>query len=190
MKPSTEDILGNAIQPSDKALDFIVSDNYYQWYYKIGVLKRPQTIVEFGVRYGYSSIALCRGANLVHVRPSLFLWDSEQDIPGCLEIAAANILPYASGIRVFKEDTKHARKLPGVLADIVHVDADHSDEGLRAELALADNMVWRDGWILVDDTNAKSIRDITEDFAASRGYSVLRIPTLRGMIIIKPDPFS
>lgn len=186
---SVQEILGGAIQPCDADSDFILSDNYYQWYDAIGFSKKPDDIIEIGVRFGYSAIAMLRGARAAGADPDYCGFDNEYDMKGSNAIAEFLIRRYGNpgaNISVTNpyEDPDFESRYRG-LADLVHVDGDHSEDGIRRELSWAHRWAAPGGWILVDDAEVRHIHKAAMEFAVERRYFSQFLPTLRGMLVLR-----
>ena len=195
-------IIGNARQPGD---NFIDEHNTYTWYFAIGAAKRPQRILELGVRYGYALIAMGKGA-LEFNTPNLQLIGIDAEADGILSngIAYKNIINEICSIQthtvdkaaeplcphsIFRENTRNIDAVNASLRtidgkyDIVHVDADHSPDGIRAELTIARDWIAADGWILIDDIDTQHVKDIADDFCRNYDIIPLHIPTFHGMYL-------
>ena len=192
-------IIGNARQPGD---NFIDEHTTYTWYFAVGAAKCPQRILELGVRYGYALIAMGKGALEVNT-PSLQLIGIDAEADGILSnrIAYENIIteiciqtheitsdsscPHS----IFKENTQNIDAVSASLRtiggkyDIVHVDADHSPDGIRTELIIARDWIAADGWILIDDIDTPHVKDIADDFCRNYDIIPLHIPTFHGMYL-------
>ena len=182
---STLAILGTALQESDETEDYIRGDNYYQWYYALGAAIKPRAIIEFGVRYGYSLLAMIKGARSASENiPIAYGFDSEFDLQGSCDIAWNTLKDWCvASIQKIDTTDEAAIRCP-FLGDIVHVDADHSPEGVVRELKLAHRMVSPTGIIVVDDTEAAHIREAAINFARENGYTMTELSTLRGMAVL------
>lgn len=135
-------------------------------------------------------VALCRGVRSVFTSfplPSVLGWDAETDVAGSNAIATENLCGLVHDVSIVKASTKDLLNadLPVRIADIVHIDADHSIKGIKQELRLAGTLHKHRGWILVDDTEVGYIADTVVDFAVSNDYSFQELPTLRGMMILR-----
>lgn len=183
-------ILGSALQDIDTGKDH-TSDgtNYYSWYYALGAARQPESIAEMGVRFGYSLISICKGkiAETRYAPRSIMGWDMEYH-PGSNAIAEANLRGHCRNVHIRRDFTGNIPTLNTVFApyDLIHVDADHSYDGIKAELRLAfESVRRRGGWIVVDDTKSPTIASRLEDECWSHPCERLDVPTLRGMAIIE-----
>ena len=186
------EIIGNAKQPGDEW--FIDHHDTYAWYRAIGVAKQPQRILELGVRYGYSLLAMGAGSAKLE---KIFGVDSEYDgIPSnAIAFSALKKAFPGIGISLLKEDTVNMRReivyfatteygRPQPPYDIVHVDGNHSPEGLISELEIAESCIAADGWILVDDVDTHHVFKAAVEFTVMHEKNSLVIPTFHGMLLI------
>ena len=189
------DIIGSAKQPGD---DFVDTHDTYTWYRAIGAAKVPASILELGVRYGYSLIALGKGA-----------CDAGSDSLGrCLKIVGIDA--ETDGVQsnrvarrylraVFPEadvwipdyNTCNPGSVNAILGtslnkfpfDIVHVDGDHSETGIQNELVIAEQQIASDGWVLIDDIDTPHIKAVADEFCSKLGIIPLLIPTFHGLYL-------
>ena len=183
-------LLGDAAQPEDTFLDD-PEFQCYQWLYAVGKTYCPRNILEFGVRYGYAGIALLLGAKAACGCDNFTYLgiDSEFDGIRSNSIARASLktLNESSSVIPLETDSPY---LPTFLReykkfDLVYVDADHSEEGIRRELRLAVEFSDPDtGIILVDDTDTRHIREATLDVAYNLGIEPLTLPTFHGTMLL------
>lgn len=181
-------IIGTAKQPGD---DFVDTHETYVWYYAIAAAKVPWHIMEMGVRYGYSAMAMILGtrASESRINPMYIGFDNEYDGIQSNVIARENIRGYSGEPgRVYSIDTGNIeaiRLLAGPkIYDIVHVDGNHSEQGIINELLIAEKWVAADGLVLVDDIDTDHVRIATEKFAGKYGVVPMHIPTFHGMYLI------
>ena len=179
------EIIGSAAQPSDTFLD---NAETYSWYFAVAAAKAPQRIIEFGVRYGYSLIAMAKGARWANdsILIELVGFDREADGIASNDIARANIVR-ETGItaRILAEDTRTMNPdLVKPSVDIIHVDGDHSPEGIARELELAVSYIKPDGLILVDDMDSPHVASATEALAANLGIQLIMLPTQHGLGVL------
>ena len=135
-------------EKDQKNHEYITSGNYYEWYYSISKEIQPKSILEIGVRYGYS---LCSMALACDKDIYLEGWDSVIDLPECehdiLLIAEKNLRGLGYNNINLKNVNSHATSINRVF-DLVHIDGDHSYEGKVADLNLVKN---KTTFLIVDD---------------------------------------
>jgi predicted O-methyltransferase YrrM len=163
------------------------SGNYYEWYYSYTQALKPQTVLEIGCLYGYSSIAMVMGHPAIQ---RLYLFDcGAYGVP--LAVGVANIARLFRGTIIGA--AKNTQELTALdlpeLIDLIHVDGDHSARGLLHDLALVLPCLAPRGVIVVDDvTNCPELRGACADFAAAQGLVSQFIPTYRGHVLLsRPD---
>ena len=123
---------------------------FCDWKFRLAKLLQPRSIVEFGVRYGYSA------ASFLAASPGAMYHGYDNDggeyggTKGAYLVAGemlAKKFP-ESRTRVVKLDTQ--TEMPsGRGYDLAHIDGDHSFEGCLSDLRLATELGSQ--WILVDD---------------------------------------
>lgn len=180
------DIVAPAAQPGD---DFLMLGRTYNWYYAVGAVKAARRILETGVKYGYSAIAMCKGAMSLGITPEFVGIDAEADGITCNPIATAALTELGIPHTILPMNTRDVDgirfKLFGFdLYDIVHIDADHSPEGIERELRIAKEFCSPTGLILVDDVDAPHIDEAARRFADSIGVEPLLLPTQHGLLVI------
>ena len=185
-----EILCGGVVNPDDRW--FVDAHDTYTWYRAVAMKLQPRRIAELGVRYGYSAIALIRGA-----RPESFVGiDGEADGVVSNSTALQNItdsrnttdVTRLTHVTIHTFNTRNQfRAIVGAIGecDMIHVDADHSREGILRELDIA-RRVCRTGAILVDDCDVPHILDATQALARRKGAEFLILPTYHqlGVIIL------
>lgn len=150
------ELLWSHVHEKDKndpeALKYLKSKNYYEWYFAISRYMCPQTILELGVRFGYSGMTMLSGhgvANYVGL-------DNECGEPGSNAYAEPHLKHFTQGIvELLFVDTQTCDKLPWEgKAQLIHVDANHLPQGLYHDLDLVLPAWDSKGLIIVDDVIA------------------------------------
>lgn len=188
MLPECRDwaLIGPAAQPED---DFLMDSATYGWYFAVAAAKAPNKILEIGVKWGYSALAMIAGARDVGVDPQFVGVDGEVDGLACIEVATKNLARVNAKFLLLKADTRnvpetHAR-INGInTVDIVHVDGDHSEIGIQNELEIAMMWVKPTGLILVDDVDVGWIEHAALQLCESLGIQPILLPTQHGLIVI------
>ena len=162
----------------------------YDFKYRLAQLLQPASILEFGVRAGYSAAAFlsaCPTASYIGVDA-----DNGQDggIIGFTDWAA-QMLPSKfpnARIAVYKANTQQplfslslSLSLPAV--DLFHVDADHSYAGCLCDLEHAEQ-IGTSGSCGRHHFSAGS-RGAAEAFLAKRRYGHVLFPSFRGDLLIQ-----
>jgi predicted O-methyltransferase YrrM len=136
--------------------DFGVN-TYYADYVKAGFKYKPKSILEIGVRFGYSGMALVYGAGLNGVKDVSYTGlDDEGYIPGSNEKAKsffAKFFPDCS-VNIFKVNTVEngfPEEVNKQTYDLIHVDGNHSVEGALKDMLGAWNILNPGGIMIVDD---------------------------------------
>ena len=131
-------------------------------------------------------IAMAKGAQWTGITPHLKGFDAEADGFECIGKAWANIaLETGLEPEIIKENTRTMNPdLIKPTADIIHVDGDHSPEGIERELYLAEMYIKPTGLILVDDIDVEWIRDATVRLGYKLGIQPIFLPTQHGLAVI------
>jgi hypothetical protein len=157
----------------------------YSEKYNLASILRPNSILEIGVRCGYSAaafLAACPTARYLGIDHGV-PGDKHGGLDGALDFARqmlAEKFPSAQA-RIEVADTQQMSALPGGSVDLVYIDGDHSYSGCRHDLHLAAAL--RPRYVLVDDvTYLPLVRHAVEEFCVGRRF--LRLDTVRGDVLI------
>jgi cephalosporin hydroxylase len=165
--------------------DYITCRNYYEIYYAIAKHYQPESILEIGVRYGYSLYSMMVASErLNYVRG----YDNDNYNADSVERANANISAVISekiDFKVENLDTQNIDKLDRFY-DLIHIDGDHSYEGKVHDLNLIKGSC---KILIVDDyNNFDSVKNATNDFV-NQNEDIIKnkflINSLRGSYIIE-----
>jgi hypothetical protein len=155
----------------------------YAQKYHIAAILQPHSIVEIGVRAGYSAAAfLSAAADCTYLGLDLDT-DAYGGWPGALVVARTMLGKHFGGrAKVLTVNTQRLESLPCGPVDLVHVDGDHSLDGCRHDLRLAARVA---RWILVDDIEWQApVRAAANECVLRHGYRCLELPTVRGDLLI------
>lgn len=125
----------------------IGNGNCYEWKYAIAKYLQPKSILEIGVRYGYSLCSMISGSGAVGYVEG---WDSEIYRVGSNRVASGAIggLQRKFTFSLLHVDSKDVKQ-PRQQFDLVHIDSSHTYEGCAHDLKLC---IGHAKAILVDDT--------------------------------------
>jgi predicted O-methyltransferase YrrM len=137
----------------------IGNGNSFEWKYAVAKRLQPKSILEIGVRFGYSlACFICASQSLEYVEG----WDAEFYKEGSNEIAAKTLreLQYWVQIELKKQESSTVLALDRPF-DLVHIDGSHVYETCMHDLELC---IGKAKAILVDDTtgcidDGKACRD-------------------------------
>jgi predicted O-methyltransferase YrrM len=138
---------------------YIKSGNYYENYYALSSYYQPKSILEIGVRYGYSLGSMISASNVIEKVTGI---DNDEYSLGSLEVAKDNIKKYINSnveLNFSLQDSHKIKKLE--YHDIIHIDGDHSYDGKLQDLKLtidACKVVIIDDYLEFSDVN-KSTND-------------------------------
>lgn len=168
--------------------DYMHCKNYYEIYYAIAKYYNPKSILEIGVRYGYSlysMIAACE--NLEYVRG----YDIDEYDPGSIEIAnknISNVISKGIDFKIENKNTQNAKKLRKKY-DLIHVDGNHTFEGKLHDLNLVKNNC---KVLIIDDYNhIREVKNAVEKFISDNENIIEKnflINSMRGTYIIEFKP--
>ena len=118
--------------------DYLNCNIYYEYYYAISKFYQPSSILEIGVRFGYSLGSMIRGSDKIEFIKGI---DCEALVYGVdtLKTAEANIKKYINpNVKCeFLNQDSHSIKELDRKYDLIHIDGDHSYEGKVQDLNLA-----------------------------------------------------
>jgi len=158
--------------------EYIRGGNYYEWKYAVAAHLAPRSILEIGVRYGYSLACFIHGSGqVVEVEG----WDSCSYKEDSNRIAEDNLKPCLNGMsyQFFKQDATQATE--AVPWDLVHIDGPHTHAGtLHCLRLLKDSRA-----ILVDDVyDCHDDLQACKDFVQETRREFVVLPSLRGDFLI------
>ena len=163
--PCSELFKSLAFPPDPRLVPATTEENYYQLYSAISAALRPRSYLEIGTLFGYSTVAVARGAPDLEsvVSCDLQMYENPYPFPS-QQIAERNLR--ASG---YQGKTKFvagsSRELPyhiaGSTFDLILIDADHSYEGCRSDVLMGYEFLNPGGAIMIDDL------DVAPVFAAA-----------------------
>lgn len=195
--PEYKEWVTQVLNPRDRAggggpWNFETEEWYAAYAYKhlVAQALRPTSILEIGIRYGYSAHAFLTAANVpytgVDIDDPVINSMGEQTCAwafGMLWRTIASPRLELVKLNTQTEDIR-GRVKP---ADFVHVDGDHTFEGATQDIER--------GWeltkmaMLVDDyTRIPEVRDAVEMFAAPRGIHVLVSALHKGDALLLKQP--
>lgn len=155
-------------------------NTYYADYAGIGRRYAPKRVLEIGVRFGYSGIAITSGALAGGARPPVqyvgldaefFAGNTNDERYSNYRsnaIAAENFRRYRPGVEAtfYTCDTRNG--LPDEILiqqfDLINVDGDHSYEGAFGDMNRVWSLLASGGIMIVDDTGMEGVRRAVEQF--------------------------
>lgn len=165
--------------------DYMHCKNYYEVYYAIGKYYQPKSILEIGVRYGYSLYSIMAACeNLEYVRG----YDIDEYDSGSIETANKNISKVISDKINFKVENKNTQNLKSIRKkyDLIHIDGDHTFNGKLHDLNLVKNNC---KVLVVDDYNhIREVKSAVEKFVSENEDIIEKnfiINSMRGTYIIE-----
>ena len=165
--------------------DYMHCRNYYEIYYAIGKYYQPESILEIGVRYGYSLYSMMAACdNLKYVRG----YDTDEYEKDSVERANKNLSSVISegvDLKIENKDSHQIKELDRFY-DLIHVDGDHSYEGKIKDLDLT---IGKCKTLIIDDYNHIScVQSATNKFV-SDNESIIKnkflISSMRGTYIVE-----
>lgn len=168
-------------------------DSYYADYCGIAAKYGPRRILEIGVRYGYSGIALCDGAlRSQRSVPRVSYTGIDAECFGAAETGGAAYRLYRSNAvaaenfhRFFSPDIVQARfftldtqkeALPLAVTcsryDLVSIDGEHSYEGALKDMTATWPLLREKGLMLVDDMGMEEVARAVFHFIQQLGEPV------------------
>ena len=183
-------------KPGDPFIESALIDNvkkYYDLKYRIACLIQPETVLEIGVRAGYSAAAFLSSGS-VHSYVGL----DRDRIEGASE--AENLHGGIAGYSFYAEKML-MEKFPAVwvhimgadtqtkfikvegIFDLIHIDGDHSFEGCSRDLNNFHNYA---RWILIDDYDSiPEVHESVDSWLSEVKYESISIPGFRGEKLVR-----
>ncbi len=161
--------------------------DYYRLKWAIARTLQPQSILEIGVRYGYSAHAFLDAVPRSHYRGIDLDCTAAGGVKGAIDWAKQILQPFNADLMV--ADSQAMSQFPGDRYDLIHVDGQQDGDGSFHDLQLAigqgnyilvDGYHWStDNFLAVNDF-LRQHRDRIEWYGSIPGYA--------GELLIKPHP--
>ena len=165
--------------------EYIKCGNYYEHYYSLSQKYKPESILEIGVRYGYSLCSMVAGS--IDTVKYVEGWDNDSYSFQSIKIAKDNLvdhLQYKGTYKFMKADS-HEVALNQHF-DLIHIDGDHSYQGKLLDLELVKNICKT---LIVDDYHHISwVGDAVNLFVAGNTHIIENtyiIDSIRGTFVIE-----
>jgi len=182
----------NFLKDNDIVIDYksfreaIHSKNCYEWYYSISKSIKPKSILEIGVRYGFSLCSMALGCD-----KDVYLegWDNlNPEYVGdkqVLDYAVNNIESIGYKVNLKIIDSHDVDKMD-ITFDLIHIDGDHSYEGALSDMELVKHNT---KYMIIDDYSfIPSVREAV-DFFVENNKDIIRytefFDSYRGTFLIK-----
>jgi predicted O-methyltransferase YrrM len=139
--------------------EYLKSGRYYEYYYAISKYYQPKSILEIGVRYGYSLGSMIKGSDNIQKVLGLDIDAYEKN---SLKIAEENIKTNINPNIEYEfllKSSHEFSELPDFY-DIIHIDGDHSYEGKVQDLNLT---IGHCKVVIVDDYNNDYFLDVIKN---------------------------
>lgn len=154
---------------------------HYAWYEMFGRWFNPTSFLEIGVAAGYSTYAILLGCN-GHT-PNVITWVDNGDGKGWVMMHeyALGLVRGKFGIlpEIISTSSHNITTLKHKY-DLIHVDGDHTYEGVLQDMNLALDHLTDGGHIIFHDTNDHNITNAINDFVRMKGeLEVVDIPEVR-----------
>lgn len=186
--PAESEIIGTP-HPSDLRQPWIGRDTY-RIYWAIGRAFQPETMLEIGVRFGYSIASMARGGGSLK---SVHGFDNESDFFQSLKHAGERLTPLIANLCLVKINSQVVTSIDIPPVDIAHVDGLHTYAGVRHDCQLAYNALRPGGILLIDDVGGESDKDVrwgADRFCAENGLIPQYLPCHTGMYVVRKTPMK
>lgn len=157
----------------------------YEYYYRVGEFYKPKSILEIGVRFGYSLLTLIKGSGHVSFAEG---WDTEEYVPESNSTAGKLIysrVPATTEIYLNRVDSQQVHKLNDFY-DLISVDGNHDEDPTYHDLSLT---VGHCKVVIIDDYDflgsvTRGVNRFIEEYSeAIEKWCYL--PSFRGTIVIQ-----
>ncbi len=185
--------------PGDESLgdDWLLSHAYYPYYFRLyrhlGKEMKNPSLLEFGVRSGYSGVVFAKAVEgsktYTGVDPNLYVAKGLENAAGTYRQLQkeGNALQYFL-IEGFSssESVQKTLSFSGPF-DFIHVDGEHTLLGKILDLWIARNLVSNHGYVLVDDFEHHGFIFDSIRVACKMGWfsEFSFVPTKRGLAVLK-----
>jgi len=159
----------------------VARTQYYNYYYSYGKTWKPKRIFEIGVRFGYSALAMCMGAE-----PEEFVGiDNQFYGPDSNRIAEDVLRRYLPDLKITILDLDtQSQVLPDLgKFDLLHLDAAHHEEGVENDVSVALGIANSGAHIIIDDCNWDGPRRVL----SKHGGTYLKNFTGHGILTVGKD---
>lgn len=161
--------------------EYIRCGNYYEWKYAVAAFLEPRSILEIGVRYGYSLACMIEGSGCAREVEG---WDACLYDPDSNQKAQENLEPLLEDVcfQFLKVDACEVHS--SIPWDLVHIDGPHHYDGTKHCLELLKDSKA----ILVDDVyDCPDDMRACKDFVRETRRQHFILPSLRGdCLILRP----
>ena len=181
-----------AFPPDPELVPATAEENYYQMYFAMGAVFRPRTYLEIGTRFGYSMVAIARGAPGLELVVSCDLqtYENPYSLPS-QQVAERNLRAsgYSGEARFIADESRRvARLLAGNTFDLILVDGDHTYEGCRSDILTCYPLLAPGGVMMIDDLDAPSVFSAVVDCMQELNVAVSDrcfVPTKHGLYLTR-----
>jgi len=164
--------------------EYLTGGNYYEIYYAISKYFNPKSILEIGVRFGYSLFTMISASDFIERAVGYDIDEYEKD---GLEKAKKEIeTRLKPGVELSLElkDSQSISELDSFY-DIIHIDGDHSYGGKVHDLNLT---IGKSSVVIVDDYyHVPAVKKSVDEFIAINAKLIKEttlIDSIRGTFII------
>jgi len=148
----------------DMETDWVQSDKNYPFYAALAFLVKPMSVLEIGVRLGYSLISMFRGYDGILKIVGV---DLQADVEDSQRKARENLVAvgYKKELELPVVGSRWIKSFgSNVHFNLVHVDGDHSREGAREDIRMAWPKVAPGGILVADDAEyAPGVKEGVEE---------------------------
>lgn len=176
--------LGRILHEKDRSCGLYTNDRTYPTYHAIGRVLNPRSILEVGVRFGYSLASLAAGlepgARIFGVDQETYEMDSNAQAAASLKLLGIEAQLFRGDSRTFDVMACTGRKQ----FDLIHIDGDHTADGALHDLLRFAQFSDR---LLVDDVLDSRVWAAVKAFATlqERPISLTYFDTATGLVLIE-----
>lgn len=171
----TPEILAGLVHYGERIGEGFEHSCYYHAYVAVAQVLKPESILEIGVKRGYSLVSLFRGFNGIR---RIYGIDTQGWVPDSQRMARENLRAagYAGELTLPVVSSRgYAKMLPQVPPfDLIHVDGDHSYDGAYRDILEYWPLLREGGSMIVDDLQmiavAKALVDALPKLVGVKGH--------------------
>ena len=169
--------------------EYLLCGNYYEYYYALSKYYQPKSMLEIGVRRGYSMVFLIMGSDNIEQVAGWDIPTPDHDnyVQDCLNGLDEKILKYTKkDIKLYLKycDSQKVNSIDDK-CDLIHIDGCHEHDAKIHDLELT---IGKSKVVIVDDYKCDTVGAACSEFLRrhlSKFNCCYAIDTLRGTLVLE-----